>query len=58
MRIFFNAITLLLIIDPLGNIPLFLTTLKHVQPDRRRKVLVRDVSRYGNVTTAKEKSKR
>ncbi len=43
MRIFFNAITLLLIMDPLGNIPPFLTTLKHVQPDRRRKVLVREI---------------
>ncbi len=43
MRIFFNAVTLLLIMDPLGNIPPFLTTLKHVQPDRRRKVLVREI---------------
>jgi len=43
MRIFFNAITLLLIMDPLGNVPPFLSTLKHVQPDRRRKVLVREL---------------
>ena len=43
MKIFFNAITLLLIMDPLGNIPPFLTTLKQVQPERRRKVLVREI---------------
>ena len=41
MKIFFNAITLLLIMDPLGNVPPFLSALKHVQPDRRRNVLVR-----------------
>ena len=43
MKIFFNAVTLLLIMDPLGNIPPFLTALKHVQPERRRKVLVREI---------------
>jgi len=43
MKIFFNAITLLLIMDPLGNIPPFLSCLKHVQSDRRRKVLVREI---------------
>ena len=43
MKIYFNAITLLLIMDPLGNIPPFLSCLKHVQPDRRRKVLVREI---------------
>src|SRR3954453_17328937 len=43
MKIFFNAIALLLIMDPLGNIPPFLSVLKHVQPDRRRKVLVREI---------------
>jgi multiple antibiotic resistance protein len=43
MRIFFNAITLLLIMDPLGNIPPFLTALKTVEPDRRRKILLREI---------------
>ena len=43
MKIFFNAITLLLIMDPLGNIPLFLAALKKVEPDRRRKILVREI---------------
>lgn len=44
MRIFFNAITLLLIMDPLGNVPPFLSVLKHVQPERRRKVLLREIA--------------
>src|SRR5215213_11770451 len=44
MKIFFNAITLLLIMDPLGNIPPFLSTLKTVEPDRRRKVLLREIA--------------
>ena len=43
MKIFFNAITLLLIMDPLGNIPPFLSTLKKVEPDRRRKILLREI---------------
>ena len=43
MKIFFNAITLLLIMDPLGNVTPFLSVLKNVQPDRRRKVLVREI---------------
>ena len=43
MKIFFNAITLLLIMDPLGNVPPFLSVLKHVQSDRRRKVLLREI---------------
>ena len=43
MKIFFNAITLLLIMDPLGNIPPFLSALKNVEPDRRRKILVREI---------------
>ena len=43
MRIFFNAITLLLIMDPLGNIPPFLSALKGVEPGRRRKVLLREI---------------
>lgn len=43
MRIFFNAITLLLIMDPLGNIPPFLSALKPVEPERRRRILVREI---------------
>ena len=36
MKIFFNAITLLLLMDPLGNIPLFLAALKKVEEDTER----------------------
>ena len=43
MRIFFNAVTLLLIMDPLGNIPPFMSALKKVEAERRRKVLVREI---------------
>lgn len=37
------VITLFLIMDPLGNVPIFLSVLKNVPPERRRKVLVREV---------------
>ncbi len=37
------AVTLFFIMDPLGNIPVFLSTLKQVSPDRRNKVLVREL---------------
>jgi small neutral amino acid transporter SnatA (MarC family) len=36
-------IMLFLIMDPLGNIPFFLSLLKHVPPRRRRWVLVREL---------------
>lgn len=37
------AILLFLIMDPLGNIPIFLTLLKSVPPKRRRAVMVREL---------------
>jgi multiple antibiotic resistance protein len=37
------GIMLFLIMDPLGNIPFFLSLLKHVPPKRRRWVLVREL---------------
>lgn len=43
MRMFSVVITLFLIMDPLGNIPLFLAVLKDVKPERRRKILIREV---------------
>ncbi|MDN0076520.1 MarC family protein [Crenobacter sp. SG2303] len=36
------TILLILITDPLGNIPLFITALKQVKPERRRKVVLRE----------------
>jgi multiple antibiotic resistance protein len=41
--IFSAIVTLFLIMDPLGNIPLFLSTLKTVSPERRRLVLIREI---------------
>ena len=43
MEIVFSALTLLLVMDPLGNIPLFLAVLKDVPPERQRPVLVREI---------------
>lgn len=37
------GILLFLIMDPLGNIPIFLSLLKGVAPERRRRVLVREL---------------
>ena len=37
------GILLFLIMDPLGNIPLFLTQLRNVAPPRRRRVLLREL---------------
>lgn len=37
------GILLFLIMDPLGNIPLFLSLLKNVAPQRRRRVLLREL---------------
>ena len=37
------ALTLFLIIDPLGNIPIFMSVLKPVQAERRRFILLREL---------------
>src|SRR5476649_2941323 len=37
------GILLFLIMDPLGNVPLFLSLLKSVAPERRRRVMVREL---------------
>jgi len=37
------ALLLFLVIDPLGNIPMFMTTLKKVEESRQRKVVVREL---------------
>lgn len=37
------VITLFLTMDPLGNVPLFLSALKSVRPERRRRVLLREI---------------
>ncbi|MGL9734395.1 MAG: YhgN family NAAT transporter [Symbiopectobacterium sp.] len=37
------TILLLLIMDPLGNLPIFMSILKHLDPVRRRMVLIREM---------------
>ncbi|MDB4614651.1 YhgN family NAAT transporter [bacterium] len=43
MDIYTPTITLFLVMDPLGNIPIFLSILAKVDPARRRKVLAREL---------------
>ena len=43
MDIFSTAVLLFLIMDPLGNMPIFISALKHVPEERRTKVLVREL---------------
>jgi multiple antibiotic resistance protein len=38
------VVTLFIIMDPLGNIPLFLSVLKTVAPERRSRVLLREIA--------------
>lgn len=48
MELYSAAIMLFLIMDPLGNIPLFLSAVKHLTPQRRRIVIFRElVIAYG-----------
>ena len=43
MKLSSAILTLFLVMDPLGNIPPFLSVLKNVQEDRRRRVLIREI---------------
>ena len=43
MTIFSAAFLLILVMDPFGNVPLFLSVLKSIAPERRRKVIVREL---------------
>lgn len=43
MKLSSAILTLFLVMDPLGNIPPFLSVLKNVRPDRRRRVLLREI---------------
>lgn len=42
MNIYSAAVTLFLVMDPVGNIPVFLSLLKHVNPKRRIKIILRE----------------
>ena len=43
MEIYSTAILLLLIMDPLGNMPIFISILKSVPEQRRKKILMREL---------------
>lgn len=43
MDILSAAVMLFLIMDPLGNMPIFLSVLRHVEPKRRRIILIREL---------------
>ena len=43
MKLSSAILTLFLVMDPLGNIPPFLSVLKNVQEDRRRRILIREI---------------
>jgi len=43
MSIYSAAVLLLLVMDPLGNVPLFMVALRDVEPARRRRVVFREL---------------
>ncbi len=43
MTIYSAAILLFLVMDPLGNVPVFLSVLKDVAHERRRKIIIREL---------------
>jgi multiple antibiotic resistance protein len=44
MDVLSAVVTLFLVMDPLGNVPLFLSVLRVVPPERRRTVLLREIA--------------
>ena len=42
MSLYTATITLILVMDPLGNIPIFLSVLNHVSPERRKFLILRE----------------
>lgn len=42
MTLYSATITLILVMDPLGNVPLFLSTLNNVDPKRRQRIILRE----------------
>jgi multiple antibiotic resistance protein len=44
MEILTPIVTLFLVMDPLGNVPTFLAILRHVPPERHRRILVREIA--------------
>ncbi len=44
MTLWSAAVLLFFVMDPLGNVPLFLAALRHVEPARYRRVIVRELA--------------
>jgi multiple antibiotic resistance protein len=42
MTLYSAVITLILVMDPLGNVPLFLAVLNHVDPKKRQRIILRE----------------
>jgi len=42
-ELFSAAVLLILIMDPLGNLPIFMSVLKHIEPKRRRVIIIREL---------------
>ncbi len=42
-EIFSAAVLLILIMDPLGNLPIFMSVLKHTEPKRRKAIMIREL---------------
>jgi len=42
-ELFSAAVLLVLIMDPLGNLPFFMSVLKHIDPKRRRVIIIREL---------------
>lgn len=38
-----SAVIFIMVMDPLGNVPLFLTALRHTEANRRRKIIMREL---------------
>jgi MarC family membrane protein len=43
MSLFAAAVLLFLVMDPIGNVPMFITALKHTAPERHLRVVVREL---------------
>ncbi|MBT0727345.1 YhgN family NAAT transporter [Rosenbergiella australiborealis] len=42
-ELFSASVLLILIMDPLGNLPIFMSVLKHIDPKRRRAIIIREL---------------
>ena len=42
MTLYSAIITLILVMDPLGNIPVFLSVLNHIDPKKRKRIILRE----------------